>query len=90
MTFQREQIKEFLVLFESVKSKIRSFEGCEHLELWRDKTDERVFFTYSIWNSQSDLDRYRFSGLFKDTWSATRKSFAENAEAYSIERLITA
>lgn len=89
MTFLPEQISDFLILFESVKAKIRSFEGCQHLELWGDKNDERIFFTYSIWNSEADLTRYRFSGFFKDTWDRTRKSFADKAEAHSIERLIT-
>lgn len=90
MAFQPEQVNEFLALFELVKSKIRSFEGCEHLELWRDKSDERVFFTYSIWNSEADLDRYRFSELFKNTWTKTQKLFSKKAEAHSIERLFTA
>jgi (4S)-4-hydroxy-5-phosphonooxypentane-2,3-dione isomerase len=89
MTFQTERVNDFLALFELVKIGIRSFEGCQQLELWHDKKDERIFFTYSIWNSQDDLDQYRFSELFKNTWATAQKSFAEKPEVHSIERLVT-
>ncbi|HRF39764.1 MAG TPA: antibiotic biosynthesis monooxygenase, partial [Saprospiraceae bacterium] len=34
-----------------MNSQIRGFEGCRHLELWRSRADENVFFTMSIWDS---------------------------------------
>ena len=71
MTFTAESVNDFITLFEARKETIRGFNGCMHLELWQDSTRENVFFTYSNWNTEEDLNHYRFSGFFKDTWGKT-------------------
>jgi quinol monooxygenase YgiN len=86
MTFQPDKVKEFTDLFEERKATIRSFPGCTHLELWQDASHENVFFTYSNWNSIADLDHYRFSEFFKDTWGKTKALFAEKPQAWSVAR----
>ena len=83
MTFREEEVETFMTLFHEVKLKIRAFEGCRRLELWRDYNDENVFLTYSIWDTEEHLDHYRFSELFKDTWSRTKVLFAEKPQAFS-------
>jgi len=88
MTFKPELVNSFLSLFEERKELIRSFEGCSHLELWEDAHEKNVFFTYSIWDSEQHLDHYRFSELFKDTWSKTRVLFDKKAQAWSVNRKI--
>jgi quinol monooxygenase YgiN len=85
MTFRPDSIAAFTTLFEERKQKIRDFNGCSHLELWQDCKDPRIFFTYSNWNSESDLDHYRFSEFFKDTWGKTKALFAEKPQAWSVE-----
>jgi hypothetical protein len=84
MTFREEEVDTFLRLFNERKHLIRSFEGCCHLELWQEAHRPNVFFTYSIWKSEGHLDHYRFSELFKDTWSKTKALFAEKAGAWSL------
>lgn len=84
MTFEKDNVQDFLALFESRKQLIRHFEGCRHLELWQSAQDENVFFTYSIWDSEAHLDHYRFSELFKDTWSKTKALFADKPQAWSV------
>lgn len=84
MTFQPDKIADFIVLFETRRKVIREFAGCEELELWQDSSAENIFFTYSIWNSEADLNHYRFSDFFKDTWSRTKPLFSEKAEAWSL------
>src|SRR4051812_34388261 len=84
MKFSSDKINDFTALFEARKQTIRSFPGCNHLELWQDSNDENTFFTYSIWNSEADLNHYRFSEFFKDTWGKTKALFAEKAEAWSV------
>ncbi|MBS1772986.1 MAG: antibiotic biosynthesis monooxygenase [Bacteroidetes bacterium] len=86
MTFDSTQINNFLALFEERKQLIRHFEGCKHLELWQDAHQANVFFTYSIWDSEQHLNHYRFSELFKDTWSKTKILFADKAEAWSVSQ----
>jgi heme-degrading monooxygenase HmoA len=84
MTFRHDSIAAFTTLFEERKQTIRNFRGCSHLELWQDCKDPRIFFTYSNWNSESDLDHYRFSEFFKDTWGKTKALFAEKPQAWSV------
>ena len=86
MTFRPEEVGHFLEFFESRKETIRSFRGCSHLELWQDSSSPNILFTYSQWESEADLNHYRFSGFFKDTWAATKSLFAEKPQAWSVLR----
>ena len=70
MTFIPEQVDSFLELFDATKEKIRSFEGCQHLELLQDYNQSNVFITYSHWESEEHLNHYRFSPLFGEVWKA--------------------
>lgn len=87
MKFRSEEIPVFLGNFEQVKEKIRNFPGCLFLELYQDKNDETIFFTYSRWNKEEDLENYRTSSLFKEVWSETKPLFSERAQAWSVDTL---
>ncbi|MFH1319239.1 MAG: antibiotic biosynthesis monooxygenase family protein [Bacteroidota bacterium] len=85
MTFSPSKLVEFLEIFNSSKEKIRTFEGCNHLELLNDINNPNIFFTYSHWASEQDLNNYRDSDLFKKTWTKTKALFSEEAEASSLD-----
>jgi len=87
MSFQPDKIDEFLKNFETVKEKIRAFEGCEFLELYRDKMNNNIFFTYSYWQSEQDLENYKSSTLFKEVWKVTKSFFSAKPEAWSVDKL---
>lgn len=87
MTFQEDKIEDFLVIFNLSKDKIREFEGCQHLELLRDKNADNVMLTYSYWLSEHHLNTYRNSALFKITWAATKVLFSDKPVAFSSERV---
>ena len=87
MSFDPSKIEEFLAHFESNKIDIRNFDGCQLLELYRDKSQTNVFFTYSYWNREEDLEFYRQSDLFKTVWSQTKPLFNDKPEAWSVEKL---
>ena len=87
MTFHPEVVSEFLAIFDESADKIRSFPGCLHLELWRDLDDPNAFTTYSRWDNQHALDRYRNSDLFTSTWARTKVLFAAPPQVSS-NRLI--
>ena len=87
MTFREEEIHAFQTLFEERKSLIRNFPGCTHLELWQDKCHPQIFFTYSWWQSEEDLNRYRDSHFFDDTWRLTKQKFAAKPEAWSVVQI---
>ncbi len=84
LTFRPECIDDFIALFEERKDTIRGFRGCNYLELWQDKDRDNVFFTYSKWDSAADLDHYRFSEFFKETWGKTKALFADKPNAWSV------
>ncbi len=87
MEFREEEVSSFLANFETVKAKIRDFPGCEHLQLLRDKRDPTIFFTYSKWQTEADLEAYRNSTLFKGVWATTKPKFRSKAEAWSVDEL---
>ncbi len=89
MGFYKQNIEIFKENFDESKAKIRAFEGCTFLELYRDKNDPSIFFTYSHWESEEALENYRKSEVFNNVWSKTKPLFSIRPEAWSVERLET-
>ena len=89
MSFQEENIPAFLENFESIKHKIRNAEGNRFLELYQDKNNKCIFFTYSYWETEADLENYRNSELFDSVWSFTKKLFNAKPEAWSVDKLVS-
>lgn len=87
MSFDPLKTALFLETFEHNKTKIRSFKGCNRLELYRDKQHSHIFFTYSFWASEKHLDQYRQSELFKSVWSKTKPLFNAPPQAWSVEAI---
>ena len=86
MTFNPEKIDLFLEIFDINKEKIRNSKGCSLLELYRNKTNTNIFFTYSYWETEDDLENYRNSDLFKIVWSKTKELFNSKPKAWSVEK----
>ena len=88
MTFKAEKVAEFKAVFEEVKAKIAGFDGCEDVKLMHDISDERIYFTISKWQHPDDLERYRHSPFFADTWACTKIHFDDKPLAWSLEEVI--
>lgn len=86
MTFRPEEVATFQELFVGWKPRIRSFPGCQHLELLHAVDDPRVFFTYSHWDRPADLEAYRVSEVFASVWPTVKGLFAAPAEAWTVDR----
>jgi heme-degrading monooxygenase HmoA len=89
MSFHQEHIPAFLENFEIMKSKIRNATGNRLLELYQDKENSSIFFTYSYWETEADLENYRQSELFYDVWAFTKKLFNDKPEAWSVDKLVS-
>ena len=89
MHFRPGERDAFLDIFNASKHLIRQFDGCRHLCLYNDAGRPEVFFTFSIWDSAEQLDAYRNSKLFEDTWAETKALFADKPQAWSMEELET-
>ncbi len=87
MIFKEASIIDFQEIFDNSKHEIRSFEGCNFLELYQDQNNPTIFFTYSYWTNESYLNSYRQSDLFKDVWSKTKILFAAKPEAWSVDKI---
>ncbi len=87
MRFRESEINTFQTNFEGVKIQIRNFEGCQYLALYQDQHDPCIFFTYSYWESEDHLDRYRHSELFKGVWAKTKILFNAKPEAWSVDTI---
>lgn len=85
MSFEPGRIADFKALFEANKHLIGGFAGCTHLELWQDVNNPSLFFTYSFWNSEGDLENYRNSELFKRVWSHTKPLFNDKPQAWTVQ-----
>jgi quinol monooxygenase YgiN len=84
MTFREEHTEDFRRIFRESQELIRQQPGCQHVELWQDADDPRVFCTYSHWESVAALNAYRRSELFGQVWPATKVLFAAPAQAFSV------
>ncbi|MGB1206619.1 MAG: putative quinol monooxygenase [Chitinophagales bacterium] len=88
MEFQPEKANDFETLFKSIKHKIVQTEGCFHLELWRDISNQNIFFTYSKWESQFFLDQYKQTDVFKRAWPKAKSMFAKKPAAWSVKQIV--
>lgn len=89
MSFEEGKVETFLENFHDNKENIRAVDGCEFLQLLRDKDNTNQFFTYSFWNKQEDLENYRQSDLFKSVWAKTKVLFNDKPQAWSVEKVVS-
>lgn len=87
LSFEPSKVDLFLNNFHEVKDQIRNFPGNKFLELYQDKDHPNLFFTYSYWEHESDLENYRHSELFKEVWQFTKQFFNDKPQAWSVERI---
>ena len=85
LTFKEEHIPQFKAIWKESKEKIAAFEGCHFVEMLQSKSPENVCFTYSIWDDEDALNRYRHSELFTNTWAKTKVLFDDKPQAWSTE-----
>ena len=87
MSFQPEKVNDFLRLYSEVQHKISSFPGCHGVKLLREKKEGSIFFTYSVWDSERDLNSYRSSELFSRVWKEMKSYCNDRPEAWSLDHI---
>ena len=88
MEFQEDKINDFIANFNSVKNKIRNQPGNRLLELYQDKQNKNIFFTYSYWENETDLENYKKTELFNQVWARTKVLFNAKPQAWSVDKLV--
>jgi heme-degrading monooxygenase HmoA len=85
LTFQEERVDDFLNFFESIKNLVNEFPGCKGMQLVQDKSNPCIIFTYSQWNSETDLNAYRDSETFGGVWPKIKLWFGGRPEAWTTQ-----
>ncbi len=85
MTFEFDKVETFLKVFNTYADKIRTYPGCIQMQLLNDINNPNIYYTYSHWESEEDLNHYRNSTLFREIWAKTKVNFSAKAEAVSLE-----
>ncbi len=88
--FDHTYLDQFLAHFETVKWQVAQFPGCKGMQLLQDQTDPCLIFTYSIWDSEQDLNNYRNSALFASIWPQIKPWFDQKAETWSLNQHFSA
>lgn len=83
LSFKPEHVATFQQIFAESKEKIVAMKGCHSVDLLHSVEPDYVFFTYSIWDSEADLNAYRHSELFAATWARTKILFNDRPQAWS-------
>ena len=87
LSFHPEKTEIFLSIFDKNKERIRNSSGCRLLELYRDKTNPNIIFSYSYWEKEEDLENYRKSFFFKELWSQMKIMFNDKPLAWSVDKV---
>lgn len=85
MTVQMERTDEFRSILELNSQEVRTFNGCEHLEIFCDKKDRSTIFSYSIWKTERHLNQYLRSEFFRSFWPKLTQFFAAEAQAWTVD-----
>ena len=85
-----EAEERFLDTFNQVKHEIRTQKGCLHLEILRSHDQGLTsLWTISVWQTIDDLETYRASALFRQTWTEVKPLFSGPARAWTLTTIET-
>ena len=87
MVFQPDKVNSFSAFSKEISPGISQSEGCRQVEVLQDIHHPATFFTYSTWDSEEHLQKYRQSDFFKNNWATVKPWFAEKAVAWSVKQL---
>jgi len=62
-------------------------QGCMSVKIMKDVTEENIYYIVSHWDRPEDLEAYRQSDYFKETWPMVKAQLATRAEAFSMTEI---
>lgn len=87
LTIDPSKKETFIAVFNNNKHHIKASEGCIGVELLQDQKFDNVFFTYSHWQHEDNLNAYRKTELFGTIWKATKATFCSLPEAWTTKSI---
>lgn len=88
LTIREEEVETFKAYFNTVCDTIRAQEGCHLLQAWQDMHQPSIFFTYSLWDNEEYLNKYRDSAFFLQFWKTVKQWFGAKAEVWSFDKIV--
>lgn len=85
LEFEENRIDDFLTFFEGIKHVVNNFPGCLGMKLYQDLDRPFVVMTYSHWESEEALEKYRKSDAFGDIWPTIKPWFGGKPMAWSVK-----
>lgn len=85
LSIKPDCISAFKQTFDKTQSSIKTYKGCQSVELFQETANSNVYFTLSYWDTESDLENYRNSDFFQNVWSQVKPLFSQRAEAWSLK-----
>ena len=77
----------FLSFIEPLNKEFKNIDGCVQFEAFREKEDTRTYFIYTIWKSESKLNKYRKTEFNKNFWKMLNEFSESNAQAWTVENI---
>lgn len=84
MEFTPETKANFVEIFYKKQPFIEAFKGCHSVDLMVDEEDDLVLYTFSKWDANESLQKYRSSAMFIETWKQVKPLFSTKAKAFSL------
>ena len=81
MTLVPSEVDSFKSYFSHIQSEIMAMPGCRSVHLCVDKDAPHRLATFSIWDSEMDLNNYRKSEWFGQIWPQTKAKLERPVEA---------
>ena len=85
LTFKEQHLPAFISIWNESKKKIIAQEGCHFAEMMQSRVPNNVCFTYSVWDTEDALNKYRHSELFEKVWSKTKVLFDDKPQAWTTD-----
>jgi len=82
LSFNDGYRSEFEENFPDIQKIVLSNKGCNSVELLK-ANEPGVYFTYSIWDNETDLNTYRGTATFKRIWGMFKLNFNDKPQAWT-------
>ncbi|OFY24093.1 MAG: hypothetical protein A2W98_14235 [Bacteroidetes bacterium GWF2_33_38] len=79
--------KSFATFMKPFQQKIRNFDGCIHHDIFPDKENDDIFYSYTIWKSESKVKKYRNSDLIKHISEAVMPKCTKEPIAWTVDEV---
>ena len=80
-------INSFIKRIPIISNEVRRVSGCIHNDIFRDKMKENIFYSYTIWNSDEDIEKYLGSQYYKDIWGDLWDYFEGTPKSWKIDNI---